>query len=248
MAAIPVGIQLYTVRDLLDEDFTGTLSALAAMGYQGVEFAWHYGGLAPDEMAAFLRSAGLRAIGFHTSLEEMLNPESATYAYARALGGAYLTTGLPGDVERDWPGAIARCAAAAQVVQAQGFTFTYHNHAQELALIDGEHALDLLYAATDPALVQAELDTFWIAKGGAEVVPYIRKHAGRAPEIHAKDMDAETGSFTEVGNGVLDWPAIFAAAREGGAEWVIVEQDACPGNSLDSARMSIENLKRMGLA
>jgi len=133
-------------------------------------------------------------------------------------------------------------------VQAQGFTFTYHNHAQELALIDGEHALDLLYAATDPALVQAELDTFWIAKGGAEVVPYIRKHAGRAPEIHAKDMDAETGSFTEVGNGVLDWPAIFAAAREGGAEWVIVEQDACPGNSLDSARMSIENLKRMGLA
>ncbi|OPZ82404.1 MAG: Inosose dehydratase [bacterium ADurb.Bin429] len=248
MAAIPVGIQLYTVRDLLDQDFKGTLVALAEMGYQGVEFAWHYGGLSPDEMASFLRTISLRAIGFHTSLEEMLNPDSTTYAYARALDGKYLTTGLPGDVESNWLNAIERCAAAAKAVKAQGCTFTYHNHAQELALIGDEYALDQLYAATDPALVQAELDTFWIAKGGAEVVPYIRKHAGREPEIHLKDMNPETGSFTEVGNGILDWPAIFDAAKDGGAEWVIVEQDVCPGNSLDSARMSIENLKRMGLA
>jgi sugar phosphate isomerase/epimerase len=248
MAAIPVGIQLYTVRDMLDQDFKGTVDALAEMGYQGVEFAWNYGGMTPVELAALLQSVGLRAIGYHTSLEEMLNPDSMTYAYARVLGGKYLTTGLPGDVAGDWQAAIARCAEGAAAAKAQGFTFTYHNHAQELACINGEHALDILYAATDPALVQAELDTFWIAKGGAEVVPYIRKHAGRVPEIHAKDMDPATGNFTEVGNGMLDWPAIFAVGQEVGAEWVIVEQDVCPGPSLDSARMSIENLKRMGLA
>jgi sugar phosphate isomerase/epimerase len=248
MATLPVGIQLYTVRTLLDTDFTGTVAALAEMGYQGVEFAWNFGGMEPDALAAFLKSVGLQAIGYHTSIEEMQNPDSMTYQYARAVGGKYLTTGLPGDVAGDWNAAIARCAAGAKAAKAQGYTFTYHNHAQELALLDGQHALDILYAATDPAEVQAEIDTFWVAKGGAEVVPYIRKHAGRTPEIHAKDMDPATGSFTEVGNGNLDWSAIVAAAVDGGAEWLIVEQDVCPGNPLDSARASITNLKKMGLA
>lgn len=247
MASLPVGIQLYTVRDRLDQNFAGTVRALAEMGYQGVEFAWNYGGMQPDELAALLQSVGLRAVGYHTSLEEINNPESMTYSYARVLGGKYLSPGLPGDVERDWPAAIARIAEAANTAHAQGFTLTYHNHAQELADVDGERALDMLYRLTDPALVQAELDTFWVVKGGAEVVPYIRKHAGRTPEIHAKDMDPATGTFTEVGNGCLDWPAIVAAAVDGGAEWLIVEQDVCPGSSLESARKSIENLKRMGL-
>jgi len=242
-----LGIQLYTVRDACETDFTGTLQSLARMGYTGFEFAWNYGGMDPEALTAFLKELGVQAAGFHTSLEEIANPDSATYQYARATGGTYLTTSLAGEVAKDWKATIGEVAKAAAVAKAQGFVFTYHNHAQEFEQIDGIYALDLLYQQTDPDAVKAELDTFWIKTGGADPVEYIKKYAGRVPQVHVKDMDAQTKSFTEVGSGILDWDAIFAAAREAGAEWMIVEQDICAGSSVESARKSIEFLQDMGL-
>lgn len=247
MAQYKLGIQLYTVRDACDTDFTGTLQALAKMGYQGFEFAWNYGGMSPEALAAFLKELGVQAAGLHTSLEEIANPDSDTYKYALATGAKYLTTSLAGEVAKDWKATIADVAKAAAVAKAQGLVFTYHNHAQEFEMIDGVYALDLLYQMTDADVVKAELDTFWIQTGGADPVAYIKKYAGRVPEVHVKDMDAETKSFTEVGNGILDWDAIFAAAQEAGAEWMIVEQDICAGSSVESARKSISFLQDMGL-
>lgn len=243
---VSIGIQLYTVRDACQKDFKGTLKTLADLGYQGVEFAWNYGGMSPREMAKYLQTVGLQCSGMHTSLEEILNPRSDSYNYARALNTSFLTTSLAGEVKKDWTGTVDRMVQAAAVAYSQGFLFTYHNHAEELAEVNGAIALD--QAMARPSLLQFELDTFWVKKGGQDPVSYIRKFAGRAPQVHIKDMDKTDGTFTEVGYGSLDLPAILAAVETSGARWLIVEQDTCKRPALESAKMSIDTLKLAGLA
>jgi sugar phosphate isomerase/epimerase len=97
--------------------------------------------------------------------------------------------------------------------------------------------------------VKAEIDTYWVQRGGADPAAYIRQYAGRCPLIHLKDMAAdEKGSFAEVGEGTMDWPAIFTASEAGGARWYIVEQDVCQRPPLDSVAISLRNLRTMGKA
>lgn len=243
--AVSVGIQLYTVREACQQDFKGTLRALAEMGYQGVEFAWQYGGLAPRALAQYLLSIGVQCAGLHTTLEDILNPRSDSYAYARALNSPFITTSLLGEVKKDWPGTIDRMVQAAAVAHGQGFIFTYHNHAEELAVVNGVIALDQVVVR--PSLVQFELDTYWLKLGGQDPVAYLRRFAGRAPQVHLKDMDPGDRSFAEVGYGLLDLPAILSTVETSGARWVIVEQDVCKRPVLESARMSIGTLRKHGL-
>ena len=239
-----IGIQLYTVREALTEDFQGTLKALAEMGYDGVEFAWNYGEMAPDALAAFLDEIGLKCCGLHAPTEAVTDSESEHYAYAAALKSPCVTTSMAGKVAEAWNEAISIAAEAGEVAASKGFTFTYHNHAQEFEKKNGDYALDLLYAQTDPAKVRCELDTYWIQAGNEDPVAYIRNYADRLPQLHVKDMDGEDGSWTEVGYGILDMPAIFAAAIEAGVQWVIYEQDVCKRPALESARMSIETIRK----
>jgi sugar phosphate isomerase/epimerase len=243
--AASVGIQLYTVRDLCQTDFKGTLRALAEMGYQGVEFAGRYGDLKPRELAGFLNSVGLQAAGVHISLDHILNPGSDGYAYARAINSSFVTTSLCGEVAKDWMATIDRMAQAASVAFSQGFTFTYHNHAQEFGEVNGVLAQDRVLAR--PSLIQFELDTYWIKKGGQDPAATIRRYSGRSPQVHLKDMDKEDGSFAEAGHGSLDLPEILKAVAANGARWLIVEQDKCKRPPLESARMSIDALKQAGV-
>jgi len=247
MKKIKVGIQLYTVRDECAKDFKETVKAIAAMGYKGVETAGNYGGLAPVDFAAFLKELGLELCGQHTSLEEIMTPGSRAHLYAKATGCPYVTVSLAGDVAKDWKAAVVRCAAAGKAAKAAGLVFTYHNHNHEFAQIDGEYALDYLYRKTGARSVFAELDTYWIKKGGPDPVAYIRKYPRRVPQIHLKDMDRADGSFTEVGAGLMDLPAIFDVAREVGTKWIIVEQDLWKRPAIESARISIDNLRKAGL-
>ena len=244
MASTPVGIQLYTVRQDCRDDFEGTLKALAEMGYEGVEFAGEYGGMSPDDLAGFLGELGLRACGLHAPKNEVDDSASQAYAYARGTGCEYITTRLAGDVEKDWPAAIALVQRAGRAAAQCGIQFTYHNHAQEFQRIDGEYALDMLYAQTDPQEVAAELDTHWIARGGCDPADYIRKYAGRVPQLHLKDI-GPNDEFIEIGNGVLDLPGVLAAAHDAGSKWIIYEQDRCEGAPIESARTSIVNLRKV---
>jgi sugar phosphate isomerase/epimerase len=245
--AMTLGIQLYTVRQDCTKDFKGTVTALAKMGYQAVEFAGVYGNMEPRELAAFLAGLKLKTAGLHVSLPDIANPDSPAYAYAAALKAPHLTTSLAGHVAKDWKGIIPEVAKAAAVAKGKGLLFTYHNHAQEFAKVDGVYAQDMLYQQTDPKTVAFELDTFWIAKGGENPVAYIAKYAGRVPEVHLKDMDPSDQTFTEVGNGTMDLPAIFAASEKAGARWMIVEQDSGKRAMMESAEISIRNLKNRKL-
>lgn len=248
MAKMPLALQLYTVRDDLREDFKGTLRAIARMGYQGVELGSDLGGLQPEDLAAFLASLGLAAAGLHVPTGDIIDTQSPAYAYAKALSCPYLSVSRCDDVENDWYAVIEELREAGGAAKSAGLTFTYHNHAQEFVRIDGSYALDMLFERTDPDVVQCELDTYWIKKGGEDPVGYILKFPGRVPQVHIKDMDPSDGSFTEVGNGVMDLGAIYEAAEEVGTQWMIVEQDYCKRRPMESARISIENLKAAGLA
>ena len=248
MSTIPLGIQLYTVRDLLADDFAGTIRALAEMGYQGVEFAWIYGDLSPKELADFLKDLNLKCCGLHANLDEIRNPQSIQYQYVKAMECRYITTSQPRAVADDWNAMIPQIANAAKTAADAGVIFTYHNHTQEFAKIDGSYALDILYQQTDPNEVKAELDTCWILKAGEDPAAYISKYAGRTPQLHLKDMNPADQSVTEVGRGSLDVKEVYAAARQAQVEWMIVEQDICKQGPLNSAEISIENLKQAKLA
>jgi sugar phosphate isomerase/epimerase len=244
MASMPVGIQLYSVREDCQKDFEGTLKALAEMGYDGVEFAGNYGGMSPADLAVFLEGLGLRACGIHAPANHVDDAQSESYDYANGIGCPYISTSLAGAVQKDWPGAIELVQRAGRAAAERGVQFTYHNHAQEFAKIDGEYALDMLYAQTDPEQVMAQLDTHWIARGGPDPAEYIRKYSGRVPQLHLKDI-GPNDEFIEIGNGVLDLPGVLAAARDAGCKWIIYEQDQCEGPAIESARTSITNLRKV---
>lgn len=240
-----LGIQLYSVRDRLDADFTGTLHALRGMGFEGVEFAWNYGRMDPQALADFLIANGLACCGLHTSTEELLNTGSLSYQYATLLHTPGITTSYCGANQiANWPESIKLLAECGRVATSLGLRFTYHNHAPELAVQNGTPLLDALYTATDPASVYAELDTAWVLAGGADPLAYIRRYAGRLPQLHAKDYDLEKKQLVEIGRGSLDFAAIAAAAKKAGVEWLIYELDASTiGDSLASARESAAVLR-----
>lgn len=245
MSRPPISLQLYTVRDALKNDPLGTLEKIAALGYEGIET-----GL--DNSAEFIakaRQQGLAITGVHVGIDALKNNLEAVITGCKNLETSfailsYVDESYRGSVE-NWQNLGKFLEGVGQKLHEAGITLCYHNHDFEFEKIDGQYGLDVLLGAANPQYLQAELDTYWVQKGGANPVEYIRKYAGRLPVLHIKDM-TPGGQFAEVGEGVLDWPAIFAAAEAQGVTCYIVEQDTCPGDPIDSIAISIKNLRRMG--
>jgi len=248
MDTTSIALELYTVRDETARDFAGTLRRVAEIGYTAVEFAG-YGGLSAGEMTSLLVETGLTAAATHVGLDALEGAPNDAIAYCGAIGCHYLVLpGLPAD--RRGPDDLRALAPRLDDIgrrcQAQDITFAYHNHDWEFARHDGAPLLDILLDATDSALVTLELDTYWAAYAGVDPVYYLHHRGGRVPLAHLKDMTPER-TFTEVGDGTLDTPAIIAAARAAGAQWYIVENDKPAIPSLESARRSLDNLRAMNV-
>jgi len=240
-----IGIQLYSVREELKKDFKGTLKALAKMGFHGVELAFFYGGMAPEELKKILDETGLQCIGIYENIANIANPESDAYKYASALKAPSFTTGMTDKVnEKDWPGAIEALVSAAKNAKSKNIGVVYHNHNQEFTKLNGHYALDVLFEKTSSDLIKAELDTAWIVKGGEDPVSYIRKYKGRQPKLHVKDI-TEDGTVTEIGNGSLNFKEIIEAAKDSGVEWLVYEQDSSSIGAMKSAEISIKALQKL---
>jgi sugar phosphate isomerase/epimerase len=238
--SLKIGIQLYSVREPLNEDFKGTLTRLAEMGFQGVEFAFNYGGLEPEELATFLQEQGLRAIGIYENPQNICDPDAEVYRQADALGCEHLTFGFPpAIIEDDFDDCLAICRKAAEVATAKGKTPCYHAHAHEFVKLNGEYKLDLILKNEKLAF---EADTCWIHQGGEDVVGYMRKYAEKIPLLHVKDVTAD-GTITELGNGVIDFSAVVDFAKANGVPWISYEQDSTTLTPMESAQISINHLK-----
>lgn len=251
MATRPtIAVQLYTLRDLTAQDMIGTLRQVKEIGYEGVELAG-YGNASPEQVQQAVQELGLQVVGAHTGFDALKDDLAGVVAQNRAMDNTYIVCpSIPRDRrnEEGYRQFGNELEVIGDELREHGMMLCYHNHDFELNdKFNGEMGLDLLYANCKVDVVQAEIDTFWIQKGGENPADYISKMPNRTPLIHVKDMtNDERETFAEVGTGKLDWPAIFAASEANGAVTYIVEQDVCPGNPLDSIRISLENLKQMG--
>lgn len=247
MSRIPVALQMYTLRDAAAKDFPGTLREAARIGYEGIELAGT-GGMTARDLKELLGDLGLRIAGSHVGLADLEGNLMAALDYNAELGNPYIVCPWLPEDRRGSASAYASLGAlfnrVGEACQTRGMTFCYHNHAFEFDVFDGKPGLDILFESSDPKLVQAELDTYWVQFGGHDPVAYLRKLSGRAPLVHLKDMTGDASrTFAELGQGVMDWDAILPACAEAGAKWLIVEQDSCQRPPLESVRISFDYLR-----
>ncbi|WP_438435008.1 sugar phosphate isomerase/epimerase family protein [Gorillibacterium sp. sgz500922] len=252
MARIPIGLQLYTLREDTERDMAGTLRRVAALGYESVEFAG-YGGLPAPQLRAVLAEAGLTAVSAHVPYDRLLNQLEEELFYAKELGLSYLIfPWVEADRIRSEAGLdelIGNLIAIGEQIRKAGLGFCYHNHEFELETVGGELILDRIYRKTDPALLQAELDLFWLKKAGIDPKHYLLSYTGRVRIVHLKDMEAgDEGFFAEVGHGIMDIPALLEAAAEAGVKHLLVEQDICRRSPWESIELSIGYLRQLGAA
>lgn len=225
----PVGIQLYTLRDLLAKDVEGTLKAIAAIGYEEVELAGLYGRTAAD-FRTILDRVGLKTPSGHVGIPAITDTLEQTIADARTLGQQFVIVPWLPEESRTADG-YRRMAetfnAAGEKLRAAGLTLGYHNHWFEFdALGSGPVSCgyDILLARTDPKFVVMELDLYWIRKGGRDAMAYFHDHQGRFRLVHVKDMSAE-GTMVDVGQGVIPWANLLIAARKAGVSHFLIEHD-----------------------
>lgn len=269
--ALPIAVQVYSVRDDAKADLRGTLEKIKKMGYDGVEFAGLYG-IAPADVAKMCREVGLVPISAHVPYLDMCGaPKGILAKYAEVgckyVAVPYLTPDYrPGSA--CWGEVVENIKMLGEVAKGYGIQLLYHNHDFEFLKVDGKYALDELYDSVPADLLKTELDVCWVNIGGENPADYIRKYAGRSPVVHLKDFFGTKSEnmyeligikstapkrpsdfeFRPVGSGMQDIPAILKASEESGAEWVVVEQDS-PSMGLtpmECIEKSINYLKSIG--
>jgi sugar phosphate isomerase/epimerase len=155
---------------------------------------------------------------------------------------------IPGDLrqtEDDWRERIDEIEAIAERCRAAGFRLSYHNHAIEFEnYVDGDEVHDVIFRQVEAALLDVELDTYFVKTMGKDPVAYIERYPGRLPLLHAKEapLPGSERSNPEVGQGSIDWPAIVEASEQAGVEWIIVEQNCTDRPALDSVAASYRYL------
>ncbi len=241
-----IGVQLYTVRNALKADFDGTLRKVAAIGYKEVEFAG-YMGRTPAQVKASLKQAGLRAPAEHIDLEVLEQEWGATVEAAHTVGHEYLVVAWIDAARRSSIEDYKRIAGIfnqlGRQANAAGLRFGYHNHAYEMAPLEGQVPYDVLLQHTDPDLVCFEMDLYWTTDGGKDPLAYFAKYPGRFPLVHVKDRTA-TGQMVDVGQGTIDWGAIFAHRKQAGMKHEFVEHDE-PGDPFASITASYDYLRAL---
>lgn len=272
--ALPVAVQVYSVRDSAEANLAETLKKIKEMGYQGVEFAGLYG-LSPDYVKGLCDGIGLVPVSAHIPLDEMIADPEKTFADYAKIGCKFAA--VPYVTPERRPGAekfeetIRTIAELGKIAKKYGITLLYHNHDFEFTKVNGEYGLDILYKEVSPEYLQTELDLCWVNVGGEGPAAFLRKYTGRAPVVHLKDFhmsgklpkhlyaligieeeekeeEPSTFEFRPVGHGMQKMPEILSACLDAGASWVVVEQDepSMGLSRMDSIKASREYLASQG--
>lgn len=241
-----IGLQLYTVRTLLERDFEGTMAAVANVGFHEVEFH-DYFGREPRQVRDLLAGLGLDAPASHFPWEALRNDPDGVIETAIAIGHRYVILAWLPPEDRasidQYADLAAFCNRMGELSKSAGLEFAFHNHDFDFYPIDGKVPFDLLLSETDSDLVDFELDLFWTTKAGRDPLEYFENHPGRFPLCHVKDK-AEDQSMVEVGAGGIDFASIFAASELAGLKYYFVEHDE-PADPLTSIRSSLEYLEAL---
>lgn len=253
----PFGIQLYTLRDDLPADSEGVLEQLAHFGYSQIESyegpQGMFWGKSPQAFAAFVRDLGMDLVASHCSIEDGFEQKAEN---AAAAGMRYLICPLIGpqptlDDYRRYADTFNRCG---EICRRNGLRFAYHNHHYTFFDVENAKPQNILMQATDPELVDFELDIFWLVAAGEDPLNWIRKYPGRFPLSHVKDRlaGAAMTSFsasTTLGRGFIDYPTILPVAYENGMRYFMVEQESYEGTTpLESSEDNAEYMRQLSFA
>lgn len=224
-------------------DFATTVAAVGRIGYRGVELAG-YGNLDVQGAKAALDAAELKVAGMHVGFPALRTDLNTVINDALLLGSRHVTC-------PSWPSGQFLSREACERVgeqladigrtfRAVGLTFSFHNHAAEVKIVEGRSVFDWMLGAAAPRDLKAEPDVYWLQVGGCAPEKFLRDQGARCPLVHLKDEK-------ELGLGPVDFAKVFSAIDEiGAAEWLIVEQEAYNHAPLESVRLSFEQLKTWG--
>ena len=255
---LPLGLQLYSVREMLPTDYAGTLKQVAAAGYREVEAAGFYKHPA-DEVKNDMQAAGLRCVSGHYPSSELHARIDEIIAFHKVLGAEYIICSSPGHKDAsakgeltldDWRWNAGEFNMFGKKVKAAGLRFGYHNHVAEFKQADGTVPYDELLKLTDPALVTMEMDCGWVTVGGGDPVAYLKQHPTRISMLHLKDFKPkeageEHPKAAELGRGTIDYKVIFAAAQKGQIKHCFVEQEAFNMAPMDSLKVDADYVKSL---
>jgi sugar phosphate isomerase/epimerase len=249
MPLIPIGLQLFSVRDDCARDLPGTLAAVAKMGYEGVEFAGYY-----DRSAAELRKMlddfGLKCCGTHIGLPEMLGNEfEPTVEFNKTLGNKYLVSPwLPEEYTNSraaWLETAKVFSELAAKLRPHDLLCGYHNHHHEFIPVDGEMPWDTLFGNTSAEVIM-QLDLGNCLTSGTDPVQFLERYPGRATTVHLKEYRGGVDKAL-IGEGDVRWQEVFRLCETAGkTEWYIVEQDSDKYPPLECVDRCLKALKGMG--
>jgi sugar phosphate isomerase/epimerase len=249
--SIPVGLELYSVRDELKKDPEGTVRAVAQMGYQGVEFYAPYFEWSENQtrqMRKLLDELGIRCFSTHNE-SSYLSPEKIGRArdLNLILGSKYVVMassdpkpGLDG-----WKAVADSLNFAADQLESSGLKACYHNHQREFILVENQRPIEILAKNTKPSIM-LQLDVGTCLEAGADPVAWIRANPGRIRSLHLKDWSPEPAKGYTVlfGEGIAKWKNIFEAAEGAGeVEYYLIEQEGSRFSELDTARRCLQSFR-----
>jgi sugar phosphate isomerase/epimerase len=270
----PVGVQLYTFFNVIDNDVPGTLKKIADIGYKEIESAFSkkggYYGMQPKEFAFMLKDMGLSWKSHHVIGAPFKLPPGAKPPLGAdgkpitlppmknlrdnfqeviddvAEGGVpYLVcASTPIHTLDEVKSSIEVLNKASEAAKKAGIQMAYHNHYQEFAPVEGQLPYDLILSQTDPDLLKMELDVAWAIKGGADVPALFKKHTGRFPLWHVKNLDKDMKTVVPVGDGFIDYKTIFAQAETAGMKHFFVEHDM-PSDPVASITSSFRSVQKI---
>lgn len=237
---LPIGLQVYSLRDALAKDFDGTLTQVAKMGYEGVELF----GEIPPHAKTLLEGLGLKVAGYHGVYDPFCQDLQKYIDLVLSLGAPTLVCAWSNATpEHGWETITENLEVFAQTCKKQGLGFAYHNHDHELSnKVGSEKVLD--YMAKNAPTLLFEMDVAWLYAGGVDAAAYLNTYASRTTLVHMKDVKKTAKGFdtVELGQGEVPLDSILAAARKTSTTWILAEQDNSD-NPLRSAKNNAAWLK-----
>ena len=247
---IPIGFQIYPVREGAGKDFPGILRQMAGMGFQAVELCSFPGysqsgfgplaGMKPAEIRQTVKAAGLRCVSSHFTFQELKSRLDDSIAWAKGVGLKYVicsSFGLPKNAKLDdWRKAAAELNQMGEKARKAGLQIGFHNHNNEFVELEGALIYDEIMKVLDPKLVKMQLQLA-IVGAGHDPIQYLEKYSGRFCSLHLADWSSAEKKMVPVGKGVLDWKKVFAAAKKSGVKTQFLEM------SLDLMRDSVPYLR-----
>jgi sugar phosphate isomerase/epimerase len=257
-AAKPMGLQLYSLRDVIGKDVKGTVKQLTDWGYTKFEtYGYNNGqlfGMPSKEFNEYVKSLGAQVVSGHYGIDVVRGDWAKAVADAKDAGQEYMVLPWIDEANRTEDGykkIIEDVNKAAEVTSQAGLRMGYHNHDFEFKKV-GDNAnfeklktgFELLLDGLDPKLVSIELDLYWVVRAGQDPEQIFAKYPGRFEQWHVKDMDkAAPEKNADIGTGSIDFKKLFTFADQAGMKHWYVEQETYPVDPMTSAKNSIDYLK-----